>query len=193
GPRAVHATLGTCDTSQAEKMPGVTVIHDGDFIGVAAPDRTTAERAAAAIRAQWNAPAQPSESELFEYLKTHEQKDDDRDEPIVKGSVEQARGEAAKTLQRTYTIAYIAHTPLEPRAAVAEWTEGKLTVWTGTQRPFGVRDELASAFHLPQSSVHVIMPDMGSAYGGKHTGEAAGEAARLAKAAGKPVKLTWTR
>jgi CO/xanthine dehydrogenase Mo-binding subunit len=192
-PSAFHATLLACDTSRAEKMSGVTVVHDGDFIGVAAPDRTTAERAAAAIRAQWNAPAQPSESELFEYLKTHEQKDDDRDEPIVQGSVERARGEAVKTLEQTYTVAYIAHTPLEPRAALAEWKDGKLTVWTGTQRPFGVRDELASAFHLPESSVHVIMPDMGSAYGGKHTGEAAVEAARLAKAAGKPVKLTWTR
>jgi nicotinate dehydrogenase subunit B len=193
-PSAFHASLVTCDTSQAEKMPGVTVVHDGDFVGVAAPDRSTADRAAAAIRVQWNAPAQPSESELFEYLKTHEQKkDDDRDEPIVKGSVEQARGEAAKTLQQTYTVAYIAHTPLEPRAAVAEWKDSKLTVWTGTQRPFGVRDELASVFHLPESSVRVIMPDMGSGYGGKHTGEAAVEAARLAKAAGKPVKLTWTR
>jgi nicotinate dehydrogenase subunit B len=191
-PNAFHANLVSCDTSQAEKMPGVTVVHDGDFVGVAAPDRSTAERAATAISVQWNAPPQPSESELFEYLKTNERKEDD-EEPTVKGSVEQARAEAAKTLQQTYTVAYIAHVPLEPRAAVAEWKNGKLTVWTGTQRPFGVRDELASAFHIPESSVRVIMPDMGSGYGGKHTGEAAVEAARLAKAAGKPVKLTWTR
>jgi isoquinoline 1-oxidoreductase len=76
---------------------------------------------------------------------------------------------------------------------VAEWTDGKLTVWTGTQRPFGVRDELVQAFHLSPSQVRVIQPDMGSGYGGKHTGEAAIEAARLAKAAGKPVKVVWTR
>jgi len=82
---------------------------------------------------------------------------------------------------------------LEPRAAVAEWKDGKLTVWTGTQRPFGVRGELAEAFRVPEASVRVIMPDTGSGYGGKHTGEAAIEAARLAKAAGKPVKLVWTR
>jgi CO/xanthine dehydrogenase Mo-binding subunit len=100
---------------------------------------------------------------------------------------------AHQKLDRTYTIAYIAHAPLEPRAAVAEWKDGKLTVWTGTQRPFGVRDELAAAFHLPESGVRVIVPDTGSGYGGKHSGEAAIEAARLAKAAGKPVKLVWTR
>ena len=88
---------------------------------------------------------------------------------------------------------HIAHVPLEPRAAVAEWEDGKLTVWTGTQRPFGVRGELATAFGVGTDKVRVIVPDMGSGYGGKHTGEAAVEAARLAKAAKKPVKLVWTR
>src|SRR6185295_16422307 len=91
-----------------------------------------------------------------------------------------------RTFEASYRIPYIAHTPLEPRAAVAEWQDGKLTVWTGTQRPFGVRTELAEAFHIPEDRVRVIMPDMGSGYGGKHTGDAAIEAARLAKAAGKP-------
>ena len=191
-PNAFHANLASCDVL-AEKMPGVTVVRDGDFVGVAAADRSTAERAAAAVRAQWNTPAQPSESELFDYLKTHEQKEKDPDDEIVKGSVEEARVWAAKTLQQTYTVAYIAHVPLEPRAAVAEWKGSKLTVWTGTQRPFGVRSELAQVFHISEDDVRVIMPDTGSAYGGKHTGEAAVEAARLAKAAGKPVKLTWTR
>ena len=72
-------------------------------------------------------------------------------------------------------------------------TDGKLTVWTGTQRPFGVRGELAAAFRLADDAVRVIVPDTGAGYGGKHTGEAAVEAARLAREAGKPVKLVWTR
>src|SRR5206468_11958165 len=67
------------------------------------------------------------------------------------------------------------------------------TVWTGTQRPFGVRGELARAFGIAQDRVRVIVPDTGSGYGGKHTVEAATEAARLAEAAGRPVKLVWTR
>ncbi len=93
-----------------------------------------------------------------------------------------------------YTVAYIAHVPLEPRAAVAEWgADGTLTVWTGTQRPFGVRSELASKFGLPEEKVRVIMPDTGSGYGGKHEGDAAIEAAVMAKAAGAPVKRNWTR
>ncbi len=58
---------------------------------------------------------------------------------------------------------------------------------------FRDRDELAAAFHVPESNVRVIVPDMGSAYGGKHTSDAALEAARLARAAGRPVKIVWTR
>ena len=109
------------------------------------------------------------------------------------GSIETGLKAADVRLEQTYTIAYIAHAPLEPRAAVAEWEDGKLTVWTGTQRPFGVRGELAAAFGLPDDAVRVIVPDTGAGYGGKHTGEAAVEAARLARAAGRPVKLVWTR
>jgi hypothetical protein len=80
-----------------------------------------------------------------------------------------------------------------PPTAVAEWTGAKVTVWTGTQRPFGVRTEIAQAFHQAEDQVRVIVPDMGSGYGGKHTGEQAVEAARLARAAGRPVKLVYTR
>lgn len=192
-PSAFHAKLVSCDTSQAEKIPGVSVVRDGDFVGVSAPDVMTANRAAQAIRAQWDAPSQVSDRELFDHLRKPTSDKDDDTEQYVLGSVEQSRAQATKTLQQTYTVAYIAHTPLEPRAAVAEWEDGKLTVWTGTQRPFAVAEELAQTFHLAPKTVRVIVPDTGSAYGGKHTGEAAVEAARLAKTAGKPVKLIWSR
>ncbi len=110
-----------------------------------------------------------------------------------RGSVEEGLAAADVTLERTYQIAYIAHAPLEPRAAVAEWQGDRLTVWTGTQRPFGVRGELAQALDLPESSIRVIVPDTGAGYGGKHNGEAAVEAALLARAARRPVKRVWTR
>jgi CO/xanthine dehydrogenase Mo-binding subunit len=130
--------------------------------------------------------------ELFEYLRKNPD-DEDRDQPHISGSVAQAMAAAEVKLEQHYTVQYIAHAPLEPRAAVAEWNGDKLTVWTGTQRPFGVRDELAEAFRMAANKVRVIMPDMGSGYGGKHTGECAIEAARLSKAVGKPVKVVWTR
>jgi isoquinoline 1-oxidoreductase len=107
--------------------------------------------------------------------------------------MEEALKTADKTVKAQFTIAYIAHFPLEPRAAVAEWEGNKLTVWTGTQAPFRVRGDVATAAGIPADNVRLIVPDMGSGYGGKHQCEAANEAARLSKAVGKPVKVVWTR
>jgi isoquinoline 1-oxidoreductase len=192
-PPSFGATLTSCDESAAKAMTGVVLVHDGDFIGVAAPSTHEAQRALDAIHAQWKEVPQISNKELFSYLKQNAAaKSEDRFRK-QKGSVEEGLASAAHRLDATYTVAYIAHAPLEPRAAVAQWADGKLTVWTGTQRPFANRDELAEVFHLPESSVRVIVPDTGSAYGGKHTSDAALEAARLARAAGRPVKVVWTR
>ena len=195
-PASFGAILASVDTHEAEQIPGVTVVHDGNFVGVAAPSTEIASHAVAAIRADWKSEPQPSNRELFEYLKKNafEGKDPTGDGSRYEtGSVEKALASADHRLQQTYTVSYIAHAPLEPRAALAQWSGDNLTVWTGTQRPFGVRSELAEAFRIPEERVRVLMPDTGSGYGGKHTGEAAIEAARLARAAKRPVKLVWTR
>lgn len=194
-PSAFGATLESVDFSAAKAIPGVITVRDGDFVGIAAPDEFTAERAAAAVKTRWKTTPQPSSKELFEYLKQNAESDPQEENRFKqsKGDIHSALSSAAHRVNATYTISYIAHCPLEPRAALAEWKDGKLTVWTGTQRPFGVRQELMETFHLPQEKVRVLMPAMGSGYGGKHSGECAVEAARLAKAAGHPVHLLWTR
>src|SRR5579862_2865480 len=187
-PPAFGATLLTLD---APTLPGVTVVHEKNFAGVAAPDARSAADALRQLKAEWN--RQPSAvtsgADLYDSFK----KTAEKGEGDVRGSVADGMASAGVKLLATYTVAYIAHAPLEPRAALAEWDGGKLTVWTGTQRPFGVRGELAEAFGIPEDRIRVIVPDTGSGYGGKHSGECAVEAARLAKAAGKPVKLVWTR
>lgn len=189
-----YATLQSLDTRAAAKMPGVTIVREGDFAGTTANDEFTAQQAIEAFQAKWQEKPQISTSELFPYLKSHPVEDDSSRRV---GEVDEKRDtrqlDSDKAAQATYTVAYIAHVPLEPRVAVAEWDGPRLTVWTGTQRPFGVRSELAEALKLPEENIRVIVPDTGSAYGGKHTGEHALEAARLAKGAGKPVKLLWTR
>ncbi len=175
-PASFGATLVSLDSAAAEAMPGVKVVHEGDFVGVTAPDPFTAEKAVAALKADWKAvAAEASSKDVYAYFKKN-----GRD----------ATDGAGLT---AYTVAYIAHVPLEPRSALAQWKDGALTVWTGSQRPFGVRSELAQHFSMPEERVRVIVPDTGSGYGGKHNGEAAYEAARLAKAIGKPVKRNWTR
>jgi isoquinoline 1-oxidoreductase len=193
------AKLDSVQTRDAEALPGVTVVKDGDFVGVVAPTEQAATKALAAIRAEWKTTAQTSSDELFKYLKAHAGEGrggggfGGGGGPTKTGSMKEGLEAAEKKVEASYTIAYIAHAPLEPRAAVAEFVDGKLTVWTGTQMPVRVKSEVATAVGIGQDKVRVIVPDTGSGYGGKHSGEAAVEAARLAKAAGKPVKLVWTR
>jgi isoquinoline 1-oxidoreductase len=232
-PPGPGATLVSLDTSAAEELHGVAVVRDGDFVGVVAPTRHAARKALSTLDASWSLPESEERTEqlhvsgsnVFDYLKGHPSGPGGYhrwDGPGVfqVGSLEEGRAaavgsgpgyEPGHTHEARYTIPYIAHAPLETRAALAEWgaddagDEGvagagegvgggiRLTVRTGTQRPFGVRAELATAFGIPEEQVRVIVPDTGSAYGGKHTGEAAVEAARLARGAGRPVKLIWSR
>jgi nicotinate dehydrogenase subunit B len=205
-PPAFGATLEALDTSAAEQMPGVIVAHEGDFVGVAAPNRGAARRAISAIKADWHMPEmseQVSWQNVHDYFKAHPAEPQGYHRwagpaKFETGSLEAGQKAAisasGRTLRASYTVPYIAHTPLETRAALAEWDGGdNLTVWTGSQRPFGVRSELAAAFGIPEERVRVIVPDTGAAYGGKHTGEVAIEAARLARVARRPVKLVWSR
>src|ERR1035438_3569543 len=110
-PPSFGAPLSSLDSSAAEAMPGVKVVHDGDFVGVTAPDPFTAEKAVAALKAGWKAlAAEASSKDVFAYFKKNSR-------------------DAASTPNLTaYTVAYIAHVPLEPRAAVAQWAGDKLTV-----------------------------------------------------------------
>jgi nicotinate dehydrogenase subunit B len=189
------AKLIDADLTAAKNIPGVIVVKDGDFIGVAAPDIKTATKALQSINAKWEEKKEhPSNSTIFDHLlKNPSGEGGGRNSGSTNGDAERGLTEADFKHAATYNIHYIAHVPLEPRAAVAEWVDGKLTTWTGTQRPFGVQEELAEVFRMDKKNIRVIMPDTGSGYGGKHSGEAAIEAARLAKEANKPVKVVWTR
>lgn len=187
---AYGAKLVSADLSKAQSMNGVKVAKDGDFIGVAAPTRKAAEAALKAIEAKWDFEPQPSRAEIFQYIKKNSKGGRGAD---AKGDVDKAFAQSEIKIEQSFNINYIAHVPLEPRAGLAKWDGDKVTVWTGTQRPFGVQEDLADVFKIPKEKIRVIQPDTGSGYGGKHTGEAGVEAARISKAVGAPVKVTWSR
>ena len=188
-PPSYGAKLTDIDLSPAKAIDGVVVVRDGDFVGVAAPNTHVAKRAIAELArtAKWDAPPHPSSTTLFRHLREHAKGG------IPKNALAEQMKSTAKSLKASYDVAYVQHAPMEPRAAVAEWADGAVTIWTSTQAPPRVRGEVAGAFHVAQDKVRIIVPDFGGGFGGRHTGEAAVEAARLAKAAGKPVALRWTR
>ena len=186
------AALQSVDLDAAKTVAGASAMRDGDFVAAVAPSSFAARNAvrALAATAQWSEKPQPSSNGLFEHLK-RTAKGNPRGQSA--GDAGKALAAAAAKLQATYHVAYVQHAPMEPRAALAEWTEGKLTVWTGTSNPFAVRTALVQAFALDASKVRVIVPDFGGGFGGKHTGEAAIEAARLARESKRPVSIRWTR
>lgn len=197
-PDAYRARLESFDDEAARALPGVQVVHDGDFLGVVAPDAHTARQAAALVKAQWQPQPLPSLAEMKESFRTRSvapvEVKETRYPPLIRqGDVEAGLARADRKLQRSYWLPPIAHVPLEPRAAIAEWHDGAVTVHCGKQAPFLVRAELAKAFGVPESKVRIVVTMPGGAFGGKQRGECEVEAARLAKAAQAPVRLAWTR
>ena len=192
-PPVRGATLRAAETREARRMPGVTVVRDGEFVGVTAPDLVTARRAVAAIGADWDVPAAIADP-MPDYLRSHPAAGQGRMQPVDhgRGDTGAALAGAAIAIEVSYTTAYLAHVPLETRAAVAEWADGRLTVWTGNNVPFPIRARLAETFGIPEEDVRVIVPPTGGGYGGKR-GDEALEAARLAHATRTPVKVHWSR
>ncbi len=199
-PPSYGATLSSIDLGPARSMAGVTAVRDGEFVGCAAPTSAKAVEAleAASASARWETPAHPSSEGLYAHLKEHARSGSSssrrrRRGARNRGSLDEGLAASKKVLRATYVVAYVQHAPMEPRTAVAEWNGEGLTVWTGTQQPPRVRSDLARVFRVPEEKVRVIVPDTGGGFGGKHSAEAAVEAARLSRAARRPVSLTWTR
>lgn len=188
-PPSYGAKLLSIELEPAKALKDVVVVRDGQFVGVAAPTTFRAREALEALQktARWEPAPHPSSREVFDFLRQRARGG------VPENPFAQEMAGAHRALRQTFRIAYVQHAPLEPRAAVAEWNGNRLTVWCGTQNPFGYHGELAQAFQLNNDHVRVVVPDFGSGFGGKHTGEAAVEAARLARAAGRPVSLQWTR
>lgn len=190
-------------TDAAARIPGVRVVREGDFLGVTAPDAATARSAVRAINARWEEQSLPGLEAMLESFR-REAKSPVPPKPgvrypalLIKGDAQAALAAAPLRHKASYSVSPIAHVPLEPRAAIAEWSKADgqdfLTVRGGTQAPFVVRLELAEAFRLPVERVRVIAVDCGGGFGSKQRGEVFLEAARLARDAGKPVRLVWSR
>jgi isoquinoline 1-oxidoreductase len=193
-----RATLVSYDAAEAEKVPGVRVFRDGNLLAAVAGDLATARRAANLIQAEWRPePLTPQDEwpDLFKRTAVEPtEQPRARYPPLLRrGDVAEALRTAVDRRNARYVIHPIAHVPLEPRAAMAQWSGDAVTVHGGAQAPFLIRQEVAQALKVPEASVRVIAVDSGGAFGGKQRGECEVEAARLSRLAGLPVRVAWTR
>lgn len=190
-PPCLGARLVQADVQAAARQPGViSVVREGDFIGIVAARPEAAEKALRLITATWDEPAHPSMAALWDDLRRHASLQE-----VVRelGDVDAALASARRGYSATYATAFVAHAPIEPHAALAAPEGGGLIVYASTQRPFAHRDAVAAALGLPPAQVRVIAVPPGGAFGGKDGPEVSVQAARLSRAAGRPVLLAQTR
>lgn len=197
-PDAYRAKLESYDDTAARKISGVQVVRDGDLLGVVAPDAYTAAQAASLVRAKWKADSLPRMDSIMKRLREAAtppvEVKDTRYPPLIRnGDVDAGLASSHRKLSSSYQALPIAHVALEPRAAIAQWSDGKLTVHCGKQAPFLARAELAKALGIPETKVRLIVSMPGGAFGGKQRGECELEAAILARVVNAPVRLAWTR
>lgn len=190
-PPSHGAKLLRADTSAAEAVPGVRVVHEGDLIAVLHAHYDEATRALALIKATYS----PSLSKLtHETIFEHLQKVAPEARATgSRGSLADGEKSASKIVEQTYLKGYVAHAPIETHSAVAMVEKGKVTVWAGTQTPFPLKTQIARALNIAPEKVRVITPYVGGGFGGKSASMQGIEAARLAFATGKPVRVVWSR
>jgi isoquinoline 1-oxidoreductase len=190
-PPAHGATLVSVDTSGAEKVPGVRIVRDRDLIAVLHAHRDEADKALRLIKATFApSPSRLTDETIFDHLS--------RVSPAANavaegGSLATGRSLASLVFEETYRKGYVAHAAMETHSAVAAVENGKVTVWASTQTPFPLKSQIAAALGLPADKVRVITPYVGGGFGGKSASQQGVEAARLAVAAGVPVRVVWSR
>jgi isoquinoline 1-oxidoreductase len=185
------ATLTTLDTSAAEALAGVTVVRHDDLVAVLHADPESAARALAAIQAAWRLPeAKPDSDGIFDHIVA---KSAGMAEVASYGDIIAAKAGATRVFETTFQKGYVAHAALETHAALAEFKNGRMTVWASTQTPFPARDRIAKVLGMSDKEVRVITPLVGGGFGGKSAFGQAIEAAQLAKITGEPVQVSWTR
>jgi CO/xanthine dehydrogenase Mo-binding subunit len=190
-PPALGAALESFDAAEIRKLPGVVaVVRNGSFIAVACEREEQAVAAAeeAAHAARWRrAPELPEAREIAEYLQAL---------PHSTQTVHR-RGEAparvARRFDATYSRPYLAHASIGPSCAVARFSGGRLTVWSHTQGPHHLRAQIALALGVPTDEVDVIHRDGAGCYGHNGADDVALDAALVARACGRPVRLQWSR
>jgi CO/xanthine dehydrogenase Mo-binding subunit len=112
---------------------------------------------------------------------------------IRHGDAERAMAEAEVVVEEVFRTPSAAHAPMEPHATLAEWEDGRLTLWTATQTPFNVRADLAGVFGLAEDAIRIVAPPMGGSFGAKTFVRLEAIVAALARKAGAPVKAVLDR
>jgi len=191
----VGASLIAVDDSRAARLPGfIATVVQGDFIGVVAEREETAIRAARLVQTQWRTPAPLPDLRRGPALQAAV-----RALPATRrllashGDVSAALGRCERPLTRTYTWPYQMHGSIGPSCAVAAWRDGRLSVWSGSQNPHMHRIDLAKLLDLDEGAIDITRLEAAGCYGRNCADDVGADAALLARAVGRPVRVQLSR
>jgi nicotinate dehydrogenase subunit B len=190
-PPAHGATLKSVDTSEAEKVPGVTIVNQNGLVAALSADPEASQKAVSKMKAIFDEPQGDVDNvTIFDQLLKAAPKAQQSEK---KGDLAEGEKTSTSIFEHTYLNGYGAHASIEPHTACAKLDSGKMTVWTSTQAPFTNQGEIAKAIGFTNQNVRVITPFVGGGFGGKTAAQQAVEAAQLAKITGKPVQVAFDR
>lgn len=184
--------VASFDASQAKAVPGVKgVVQISNGVAVLADNTWSAMQGRKALKVQWNEGAMANTSSAT----IHKLFADLLEEPgaiaLNKGNAEANLASAAKKIEALYDAPYLSHAPMEPHSCVVSVKPDSCQIWVGTQIPSAARDAAVMITGLPVEKIDVQTFYLGGSFG--RPGQHVDEAIEIAKAAGVPVKLTWTR
>jgi nicotinate dehydrogenase subunit B len=188
----VGTSLIAIDESSVRDIPGlVAVVHIGDFVGVVAEREENAIKAADRLKVAWKpTPTLPDLKDIETALRANPST------PRIlanKGDVDAAIASAAKPMQRTYVWPYQMHGSIGPSCAVADYQDGRMKVWSGTQNPHLLRADLAFLMERPETEIEVIRLEAAGCYGRNCADDVTADALLLSRAVGRPVRVQLTR
>jgi nicotinate dehydrogenase subunit B len=188
----VGTSLVAVDEASVADIRGlVAVVTIGDFVGVIAEREENAVKAAAQLKVIWKpTPTLPDLKDIETALRAHPSAPRTL---IDKGDVDAAIAAAAKPMPRTYIWPYQMHGSIGPSCAVADYQEGHVRVWSGTQNPHILRTDLALLLQRPELEIEVTRLEAAGCYGRNCADDVSADAVLLSRAAGRPVRVQLTR
>jgi CO/xanthine dehydrogenase Mo-binding subunit len=192
-PAAIKASLERWNDFDCKRIPGYAgVVRKGNFLAVVAKNEWAAIKAAKTIEASWSKwEGLPEKSKLWDHVRATKIAKDEVFQNV--GDAAKALGGAPKTLKATYDFAVHTHGSIGPSCAVAEFADGKLTVWTASQATHLLRKQLARMLDLAELNVRCIYVEGAGCYGRNGHEDAAADAALIARETGVPVRVQWSR
>ena len=191
-PPAIGAMLQNVDVSSVQTMPGVKVVREGNFLGVVAETEWGAIKAMHQLKATWSSwEGLPEQSKLWDHLRATQIVKEDVTSNV--GDAPAALDRGVKRLKATYDFAIHTHGSIGPSCAVVEIKDGKLTCWTPSQATHNLRKQLAAMLAMKPEDIRAVYIDGSGCYGRNGHEDAAADAALLARAVGRPVRVQWMR